>query len=401
MNSLAILYSCPLDPVKYMAPGQHVVSVIRELSLRGHLMTLIHPGEMLPGVGGCQQLPLNLKKSRWIGRFSVDLKYAVALIRALRNSKYDVVYHRMEKWSMIPLILFKFLKVPVVLEINADVRAELDSLNTRRAIRNMYPISEFLQVRLATKIVVVSEGIAKNLIKNYPEVKNKTQVIENGANTDLYYPRDRDQACVTLDLDPAKKYVTFTGTFQPWQGIDTLINSVRDVLEILPQTHFLIIGDGRQRKKIDQLIEINGLDSVVTLTGWLQPEIVAQYLAASDVCVAPYSMSAALDPLKAEKDWKSSLMKCSPLKIYTYMAMGKPVVAGGFQDGGERLVQWDTGLAFKPGSSLELASAIVKILNDTLLADRLGTNAAERLKHHHTWAEVAEKIDLRCLQRIA
>lgn len=400
MSSLKILYSCPLDPVKYAAPGQHVTSVIRELSLRGHVMTLVHPGSPLPRIGKCQQYSLNLIKSRWVGRFSVDLQYAAALLKVIKKREYNVVYHRLEKWSVIPLVLFKFIRIPVILEINADIRSELDSLHAGKFSRGFYPICEYLQVRLATKIVVVSEGIGKNLIKRNPIAANKLYVIENGANTDLYFPRDRDLACNTLGLDYTKKYVTFSGSFQPWQGIDTLINSVRDVLEVLPQARFLIIGDGRQRAAIEQLIKNRNIESVVTLTGWLKPDILAQYLAASDVCVAPYSLLAALDPVSAEKDWQSSLMKCSPLKIYTYMAMGKPVIAGGFQDGGERLVQWEAGLAFKPGSASELASAIVKVLNDKVLGDKLGSRAAARLKQHHTWADVAEKIDLHCLQEM-
>ena len=398
MSSLSVLYSCPLDPVKYSAPGQHVASVIRELSLRGHEMSLVHPGASLPVIESCQQYPLNVKKSRWIGRLSVDLQYAAALFKILKQEEYSVVYHRLEKWSVMPLILFKFFKLPVILEVNADNRSELDSLNAGKISRILYPISEYIQVRLASNIVVVSEGIGINLIKNTAFPKNKIFVIENGADTDLYFPRDRDQACIALGLDSAKKYITFSGSFQPWQGLDTLIDSIRDVLDVHPYAHFLVIGDGRQRATIEQQIITKEIESAVTLTGWLQPEILAQYLAASDVCVAPYSLLAALDPEEAERDWQSSLMKCSPLKIYTYMAMGKPVVAGGFLDGGERLERWETGIAFKPGSATELAESLVMILNDKALSDRLGARAAERISLEHTWASVAEKIDRFCLR---
>lgn len=363
-------------------------------------MTLVHPGEPLRSIEPLQQYPLNLKKNWWAGRLSVDVQYALALFKILRNNKYDRVYHRMEKWTVIPLILFRLLKIPVILEFNADNRAELQSLKHNVFVRHLYPISEYLQARLATAIVVVSDGIGKSLINNNPMANNKIFVIENGANTDIYFPRNRNQACATLGLDFEKKYVTFSGSFQPWQGLETLLDSIGSVLEFVPNARFLIIGDGRQRAKLEQLIKNKNLESVVTLTGWLQPEHLAQYLAASDVCVAPYSALAALDPAAAETEWKSSLMKCSPLKIYTYMAMGKPVVAGGFQDGGERLVQWDAGLAFKPGCASELAASIVRILNDAVLRDRLGANAVERVNHHHTWAKVAEKIDLCCLQKV-
>jgi len=297
-------------------------------------------------------------------------------------------------------MLFKLFKVPVVLELNADNRAELISLNYSIIVRKLYPISEYIQVRLATKIVVVSEGIGKSLAKNTPAVKNKIYVIENGANTEYFFPRDRDLACTTQGLDPGKKYVTFSGTFQPWQGLETLLNAAQDVVESVSDAHFILIGDGRQRATIERLIKHKNLESVVTLTGWLQPEAVAQYLAASDVCVAPYSMLAALDPAKAKTNWRSSLMKCSPLKIYTYMAMGKPVVASGFLDGGERLVQWKAGMAFEPENASELATSLIAILRDKELRDRLGARAIERVNLEHTWASVTEKIDRLCLSDI-
>ena len=151
---------------------------------------------------------------------------------------------------------------------------------------------------------------------------------------------------------------------------------------------------------MENAIQRENLGAAFLLTGWIEPPHVAEFLAASEICVAPYSQLAALNPSEATTDFSKSLMKCSPLKMYTYMAMGKPTVASGFLDGGERLVKWGTGLAFTPGNSAELAQSLITLLKDKTMSDNLGASAAIRAKRHHTWAAVAERIDQTCLKNI-
>ena len=170
---MKILYSCPLDPTKHAAPGHHVASVVRELANRGHSLSLIHQGEMLPAVEPFQQYALALKRYRFAGRVYCDIQYAYALFKVLGKNNFDYIYHRSEKWSVLPLILFRLFQKPAVLELNADNRSELKSINANVITRKMYPFSEYIQVKLASKVVVVSEGIGANLQKNIPSVRKK------------------------------------------------------------------------------------------------------------------------------------------------------------------------------------------------------------------------------------
>ena len=186
---MKILYSCGLDLIKHPTPGQHVVNIVRELEARGHKLTLVHQGGTLPDIEPSLQYALKLKRFRLIGRLVTDVCYAISLIKILRNKEYDCVYHRAEKWTVLPLFLFKIYKLPVVLEFNSDIRVELASINAGMFSRKAYPLSENLQVRLAKKIVVVSEGIGANLGKRIPSCKDKIVVIENGTDTRIFYPQ--------------------------------------------------------------------------------------------------------------------------------------------------------------------------------------------------------------------
>ena len=398
-NKPSILYSCPLDLVQREAPAYHVVNVVKELRNLGYPIELIHQGDSRSDLQGIKQIALGLDRHSKLGRLKSDFGYILGLHKRLRSRRYQWVYHRLEKWSVLPLILFRFYGLPVVLEFNSDVDAELRSLGKGRLFRKLYSYSERLQVRLADRIVTVSKGIEYNLVKNHASISGKISTIENGTDVEIFHPKDRMEACRKLKLDPSRIYVTFAGSIQQWQGIETIIDCAPIVLNQLPKVQFLIIGDGSQAKHIESLIKSKNLDADVLMPGW-QPSVqLADYLAASDICLAPYSRKAALQdqPQTDNKaDYSNTLMKCSPLKIFTYMAMGKPVIASDFSDGGNRLAKWNTGLSHDPNDAGELATAILKLLSNPELAKSLGNNGHERVLKFHTWKSVAEEIERFC-----
>lgn len=81
---------------------------------------------------------------------------------------------------------------------------------------------------------------------------------------------------------------------------------------VAPNTHLLIVGDGPEREKLERQAESSGLRSDTTFTGKIPYDEVPHYMAAMDIAVAPY---------KGENFYQS------PMPIFEYMAMGKPIVA--------------------------------------------------------------------------
>lgn len=389
---MKILYSCPLDPVKLAAPGQHVASVVKEFIKLKYEVQLIHQGKILDSVDESVQIALDLNRKSLFGRLGSDIRYALALCRYLKQSKCQGVYHRMEKWSVLPVLVFRWFNIHSVMEVNADNRSELASMNANPLTKICYSLSEWLQVRMVNKIVVVSEGIGKNLSRNFTNIGDKIQVVENGADLDNYFPRDRQKSCEELGIDTELKYVVFSGSFQKWQGLETLVASAVLVSREFDDVSFILVGDGRMRQELELMIQRESLESIFLLPGWQTPDKVAMYLSVADICVAPYSTLAALEGEPVDASFSEILMKCSPLKIYTYMAMAKPIVASGFLDGGARLEKWGAGLAFEPGNERELADALLKLLRDSSLGNELGRKGLEQVRKHHTWSTVGKKL---------
>ena len=387
-----ILYSCPLDPVKLAAPGYHVISVVRELAAMGHDVTLVHQGQSIPDLEVVDQVALKLTRGNPLKILFGEVRYTIALAKELRSGKPgQCVYHRYAKWSILPFLAFFWRSAYVILEVNADLDSELKSQRRNALIRRLCSGLERIQIKYSSTVIVVSEGIRKSLCIRYPECENKIHVVENGTDIHQYFPRDKDDARAELGLEPDVKYVTFAGSLQVWQGVETLIKAAMHLKEQAADVQVLIVGDGACADEINANIKRSGLSRSVKMVGWQSGPQLALYLAASDICVAPYSSLARLDIDRAD-DISPALLKCSPLKIYTYMAMGKPVISSHFKDAGARLVDWGVGMSFTPDDARDLAQCIEILLRDDELRENMGQRAAARIQSEHTWRHVVSRI---------
>ena len=156
--------------------------------------------------------------------------------------------------------------------------------------------------------------------------------------------------------------VAFIGNFAPHHGIEYLIKSAPLVLNVLPNTKFLIVGDGAIKKELINLSERIGVSDKIIFTGKVSYEIVPLYINMANVCLAPFIRV------------RNERMGLSPLKIYEYLACGKPVVASDIKGIGDLLRNSNAGIGVKPEDPVELANAIIKLLKNEKLRGKMGKN---------------------------
>ena len=139
----------------------------------------------------------------------------------------------------------------------------------------------------------------------------------------------------------------------------------------------MIVGDGFLRYQLEQLVKGFGLESKVIFTGSVQHSEIPEYIAAADVCVAPF------------KDTEVSRSK-SPLKIVEYMAMEKPIIASNV--GEVRRMVGGIGLLVGEGSEKELSNAILKVLNNRNLRQGMMMGGRRRIQTKYNWRNTSENI---------
>jgi glycosyltransferase involved in cell wall biosynthesis len=268
----------------------------------------------------------------------------VLLIKMIE--RVDFLYVRQMN-SFLPLIIARLFKIPTFFEIpNDPYLAYQSSARARRFFERL--IDQYSMV-LAHRIVVLSEWSKRRLNQLGGISLSKIIVSPSGTDTKLFKPLEKRKCCKTLGLDPSLFYVGFVGSFFDHQGIETLINAAPIILGKLKNVWFLLVGDGPMMDIWKDKIKQKGLQHAFIFTGQVPYKKVPEYVGAMDICVAPH---------------KKDTNQASPVKLFDYMACGKPIVASDIEV--VREIVGDSGclLLTKPENKLELAEGIISLIQD-------------------------------------
>lgn len=170
--------------------------------------------------------------------------------------------------------------------------------------------------------------------------------------------------------------VTYLGNFHPWKGVEILVRSVGHT----PGVQFTLVGgESEARVRVAALARELGVTDRVRLVGPVPPPERWRYLAEASMCVLPLTRSV----------FGTSFT--SPLKLFEYMAAGRPIVASDLPALREVLRDGENALLVAPEDPLALAAAIQRLRADRSLAERLASRAAEEVRAY-TWEQRGKAI---------
>jgi glycosyltransferase involved in cell wall biosynthesis len=140
---------------------------------------------------------------------------------------------------------------------------------------------------------------------------------------------------------------------------------------------FLLVGDGGPMKPhVQKYVSENNLHDKVILTGHVAHDEVGPYVAAMDLVLAPYP------PLE--------FFYYSPVKIYEYMACGKPVLSSRLGQIAEIIRDGVNGFISEPGDNADYGRKLSRLIRDPELRARMGGAAHRTIAAQHTWRSKAE-----------
>ena len=309
--------------------------------------------------------------------------YSQDLAAAARGRRADFVYQRYTLGSLAGLELARDLGVPLVIEYNgSEVWTIANWGSGRLPLKETLVEIEERNVQDASLVVVVSDVLKEELLERGMDAR-RILVNPNGVDVERV-------AAVRTD-DPAERRaalglpdaptVGFVGTFGPWHGVKLLPDLIEIVARELPDTRWILIGDGQLHPEVRSEIEGRGLASRALLTGVVPHERALELLAASEVCVSPHVHTP-----------DGTRFFGSPTKLFEYMGLGKPIVAADLEQIGEVLEHERTALLHEPGDVEAAAAGVVRLLGDVELRRRLGAAALAEAEDTYSWDAHVRRI---------
>ena len=303
----------------------------------------------------------------------LDPLLVLKLRKVLRSKSIDIVHAHHYEGLLVASLLCRWTKHPFIYDAHTLLESELPSYS----LGLPFSIKEWLGRRLdramprwAGHVVAVSEAIRRCLTRYSGLAEENVTVVTNGVEANLFNVQRTNGE---KTWPPGTKQLVFTGNLAPYQGIDLMLEAFREVtkrhedvrLGIVTETSFASYESLAQGLGVrDRVDVINaGFDRVPA------------YLEAADVLLNPRTLCDGI-----------------PQKLLNYMAAGKPIVS--FAGSAKLITHEETGLVAQDDSPSAFAAAAMRLLDDTALAGRLGSNARRLAETEYTWDVAAAKIEV-------
>jgi glycosyltransferase involved in cell wall biosynthesis len=300
----------------------------------------------------------------------------ILILQALkigRAKKFDVVisqHHLSHFASFSAFLVSRVLRCPFIIKTH-DVYDSGSNIFQRIFLRIIDCIYRLI-FRHADHIFVVSNSLRLSIIKTYKLNNHKVSVFPNGVDINTFRP-DINCASIRHDLQvKQKKVLLFIGVLRKDRGLTQLIKALPIIIKKNSNLVLFFIGNGPEKAHLIKLVKEFNIEKFVRFIGWVSHNEIPKYICMSDVLIGP---------LIKNVDTFGSV----PRKVLEYMACAKPIVVryGGVSK--DLIKDGYNGFLVYSEDPKELASLILKLMNDFSLVRKVGLNAREFVKEFHDW----------------
>jgi len=352
-------------------------NIAREFKRKNHQIKLVY-------------FPLDFRGDRKVfksdGIEFIPLSRRVGLVPLFKNIKRVC---RLSKWADIIHLqkCFYHAAIPALLGaflIGRPIHYDWDDWEIKifyHSARQPWLVGTFLAVLeryipFFCDTVSVSSMRLKEECLKYGIKENRIFMAPVGADIDLFHPRVspvRIRERYNLEFP----VISYIGQLHGGQYAEQFIRSAKLVLNKLPEARFMVVGGGYRLAELEKLARELDLNGQMIFTGAVSHKEIPLFMAATDIAIACFE--------------DNDITRCkSPLKIAEYLASGKPIVAS---DVGEvKRMLSGAGIVTEPANPEDLASGIVKLLEDEPLRKRLSVKARKRAEEIYNWKNTAENL---------
>ncbi len=281
----------------------------------------------------------------------LDPGWIYKCIKLIRQKKIDLLHTHEFAMNVYGCIAAWITRIPVITTVHG--RSYYGDRWRRR-------LAYQFVAKHSLRMVAVSEDIRRFMIEQVSVRSRYLITIYNGIDPKVYCTtEDGIQIKKELKIADAAPVIGTIGNLYPVKGHTYLLKAAVQVVRNYPEAVFLFIGRGNLLNQLQEEAGRGGIAKNVRFLGFR--EDIAAFLQTMDIFVLP------------------SLSEGLPLSLLEAMAAGKPAVATNVGGNPEVMLDGETGFLVPPKDPESLASRIILLLKDKLLAQKFGANGQQRV----------------------
>ncbi len=285
----------------------------------------------------------------------------LSAFRLARRLQPDLI-HAVEEAAFIGIVLRRLLGIPFVYDMDSSLPEQLlYRYPWLRPAARLLRWFERQAIRESMGVLTVCKSLEQLTLRHSPN--HLVQRAEDVTLLGGEQAEPEDLRATTASEGPIVLYV---GNLQPYQGIPLLLEGFRQTLADVPDAHLVIIGGvERTIEHHRKLAEELKIGDRVHFMGARSPDLLAGYLRQAQVLVSPRATGTN-----------------TPMKIYSYLDSGRPVVATRLPTH-TQILDDEIAILVEP-QARAFGRGITRALMDVELADRLARAARERVQREFT-----------------
>jgi glycosyltransferase involved in cell wall biosynthesis len=362
-----------------------VLGRLRALSYLGHEVDLLtyHLGSdvTLPGVSIVRIPSVPGINTVAIGpsaaKLMLDVLVLIKAVCLLLGRRYDLL-HTHEEASFFGMVLAKCFRVSHLYDMHSSLPQQLQNFRhcLARPLSYLFRWLERRAIRSSDALITICPALAEHVRMIDDQVPHA--MIENVASEAPWIEMTPEAHCrikAQYGLPDQARIVLYTGTFEAYQGLDLLIESLARVVQVHRDAILLLVGGTpHQVRQYQQQARARGLVDHVHFLGVQPPHAIPAFLQLADVLVSPRTHGTN-----------------TPLKLYAYLRAGKPIVATDLPMHTQILTSEVAALV--PALPEAFAQGILDVCENPAWAQQLGQHAQELFQTHYTFDTFVHKTD--------
>ena len=300
-----------------------------------------------------------------------DFRAYRALKKYFLKEKFDVVHTHSSKAGVIARAAAWDARVPFVCH---TVHGQAFHRYEKPWKNFIYKTAERWAAKRCHKIYAVAQAMIDQCVEAGIAPKSKYQVVYSGMVLDDFLNAKPDRELRgQLGIPETAPVVVAVARLFPLKGYEYFVPAAKLIADKLPETRFLIVGDGVMTEEVKAQAEELGLH--FAFAGLVPPSEVHRYIAISDILA------------------HLSLREGLPRAVVQALACGKPAISFDLDGAPEVIIPGETGYLVEPMNSDQVAEFAVELLRDNEKRNVMGEKGKALVADKFDWSRMGNVLE--------